>query len=226
MKKTRLINITATLLISLGLASTVYSQTLELEVLGGGYKLKGPSSIAFNPVQSTFSGALSSELQFKDLTIEDSDSGEIVSGNLTITDEMGGIRSYNASKAATDAFLVQASATRFARRQVPGPGLADCVLTPKECLPENNFLIKNIDNDLVANNDIITRYGIAADLVITGTGIDTTTFATLAPGQVRTLAIGRGTFPGEWQIFPTLKIIVPEGQIPGEYSSTLTFTII
>ncbi len=217
-KTLRTITFLSGLILLISGISPVLSQTLELEIQAGGYKLQGPTTITLTPVQSTFSTLTESTINFRDITIEDIDTKSTTTGGLTIIDEMGGIRS-DSNQKTTEAFLVQVSATQMAKNN--NGTLANCTTTPKECIPTANFLIQNKDMDANSNNDKETIYGSPEDLNLV---ITTNTFTSL--DQTRTLAAGTGTTPGTWTIFPTLKVIVPQGQSPGNYQSTLTFTII
>ncbi len=41
-----------------------------------------------------------------------------------------------------------------------------------------------------------------------------------------TLGNGNGASPGQWKIYPVIRDVIPAGQLPGTYQSTLNFTIV
>jgi hypothetical protein len=86
-----------------------------------------------------------------------------------------------------------------------------------EEIPLSNFMIKNTSS---VGNTIDTINGRDDGLTLNAA---TNSYATFE--STRALADGTGQAPGEWKIYPTLQITIPEGQRSGTYESTLTFTI-
>lgn len=125
----------------------IFAQTLEIEVLAGGYKLRGPSTINFASVSAS-KNTNQSILNFADLN--GTNSTENTNNYLEIIDENGG-----------KPFNVTVSATSFVRNEsLP----IDCNLNPKKCIPLSNFSF--------ANND-----GYTATTIINGNSEDFTTNA-------------------------------------------------
>ncbi|MBD3270697.1 hypothetical protein GF376_04170 [Candidatus Peregrinibacteria bacterium] len=178
----------------------LFAYTIEIEILGGGYKLRGPEEINFGNLTATFSEQIST-INFRDIEIEATDS-TIQEGGLVVIDENGG-----------NEFSVTVSATQLTKNG------SDCVTNPEDCIPLSNFKISNSDS-LPSSEDIETIYGQPNDFSLDGS---TNTLQDLS--TVRTLGNGTGQAPGHWKIFPQLEITIPAGQKPGDYISTLSFTI-
>ncbi|GEM_PF-1601003 len=193
----------AILLIPLVLSTTTFpfqaarAQEMEVEILAGGYHLKGPGTIVFPKVTASF----------KDQTTTPVDIRKITKGNnyLEITDENGG-----------NAFQVTISVTDFSYE--------DAAAAQTYTFSNNNMWIKSVGSE-TANQDIQTLQGSAADVkldpaaknsfirlgtpqvLLSGTG--------KKPGQWRIYPLFQITVPGGTH--PTHN---------GEsYQSTLTFTI-
>jgi len=74
-------------LLMIGNCSPIYAQLVELEILGGGYKLRGPSEINF-ATQTTSTSPASNTLDFRD--IGDTTPSQSSNNFLMIIDENGG----------------------------------------------------------------------------------------------------------------------------------------
>ncbi len=206
--KTKIIKLVvfiASIAVMLANIAPIFANTLEIEILGGGYKLRGPEEILFGNVTAQISD-FDSELNFRDIEIETVDT-LIEDGALTIIDENGGSE-----------FSVTVSATHL-KRDLGGGSTANCTTDPEDCILRSNFFIKNQD-DSGTTEDLTTVYGDAGDFSLDAS---TDSYADLT--GTNTLGNGTGVAPGMWKIYPSLRITVPAGQKPGSYLSTLSFTI-
>jgi len=190
--------------------SSAFAQTLEIEILGGGYKLRGPDQLTFSNISTGFTESVSM-LNFFDLSTTTIDPVENPDGkgSLIIIDENGGSQ-YNVT--------VTASQLTY---NVPGRG------GPVFTIPKSSFRIKNTD-DTHSSFDIIN--GSTDDFQLTTlNNTDTEGFAKFSTNDIDdvtvTLANGLGKAPGRYRIYPKLKIVIPSGQHPGTYTANLTFTI-
>lgn len=180
----------------------VLAQVMEIEVVGGGYRLRGPDIIEFGDVTASFA-AIESIRNIRDLHAQDE---ELLASNtaldyIAIEDQNGG-----------NPFQVTVTATNF----VSGPN----------SIGNANFEIKNADDDpgtgdpddIIPDNAQTTETGVALDA-------DTDDYADLSTD--RTLFTNsEGRAPGAWRIFPVFRVNIPAETPPGVYNSTLTFTII
>lgn len=186
-------------LIFFGLNFTpVMAQVMEVEVIGAGYRLRGPDVIQFTSLPASLAEQ-ESIIDIRTLDPQDEESLESAEANdyLAIEDQNGG-----------NIFGVTVSAT----------GLEDAV--SMKVIPNANFYVKNKNGtgaDIVVDNGYSGLEGVSLNA-------DTGDFADL--GTQRTLFSGEGLRPGSWRIFPVFKIKVPAETLPGTYISTLTFTII
>ncbi len=258
--------------------SPLFAQTLEIEVMGGGYKLQGPNEINFENVsieniKTTSDAGRTKELSFRDIELVTVDE-RTIEGGLMVIDENGG-NSFNVTVTVSSQ-LAQS--------------VANCDTEPYNCIPISSLSIKNQDND-GATEDVNTRNGSPSDFALdsfsdnyveftrfttttagstgttlnvvdssvfgigdqikvygaephtftvqatpTGTTITLDTALTSEPEAGRiveragtpdsiTIGNGSGSAPGRWRIYPNIRIIIPEGQRPGEYFTTLSFTI-
>jgi hypothetical protein len=175
------------------------AQVLEIEVLGGGYRLKGPDVIGFSSLSASFAPQESiRDIRDLDPQNEETSSSAEAKDYLYIGDLNGG----NAFNVGVDATDLEDSTTH-------------------ETIPSTYFQIRNKNGtgaDIVANN--------AAQPSLEGVSLnaDTNDFASL--DYQRILFSGEGRQPGAWRIFPVFKIKIPASKNPGTYTSTLTFTII
>jgi len=176
----------------------VMAQVMEIEVIGAGYRLRGPDVIQFTSLSASLT-AQESTLDIRTLDAQDEEalaSTEALD-YLAIEDQNGG-----------NVFDVTVSAT----------DLQDAVTLAT--IPKANFYVKNKNGtgaDIVVDNSYSGLTGVSLNP-------DTGDFADL--NTQRTLFSGEGREPGGWRIFPVLKINVPAETVPGTYTSTLTFTII
>jgi len=176
----------------------VLAQVLEVEVIGGGYRLIGPDTISFPNITASFE-AQPSVRDIRDLNEQDEQNPQSTTASdyILIEDRNGG-----------NVFNVTVSADDLAN---PETG---------KTISNSNFFIKNKNGtgqDIIANNASTVLSGVALHT-------DTNSFASL--NIERTLFTGDGSAPGSWRIYPVFKINVPAETIPGTYRSTLTFTVI
>jgi len=174
----------------------VLAQVMEVEVMGGGYRLRGPDAISFLNVTASFSQQESIR-DIRDLNEQDEESPSSTNAldYVLIEDQNGG-----------NVFNVTVSASNFNSED--------------KSILNSNFYIKNknaVSNDIITNNAFSGLSGVALHP-------DTNDFASL--NTERTLFSGDGATPGAWKIFPVFKIVVPAETEPGTYVSTMTFTVI
>ena len=180
-----------------------FAQTLEIEVLGGGYKLKGPNELIFNEKTASL-GETESTLNFSEISVTSVDIIENPEGigSIIVIDENGG-----------NEYSVTVSATLLTK---------SAGATPASSIPATNFRIRNYD-DNYATFTIIN--GESDDFELsTLSNQDPDGFQSFSDGTI-TLANGFGKAPGRYRFFPKLKIVIPAGQRPGQYNASLTFTI-
>ena len=201
MKKTLFskIMLLVTLVLFLANFTPVIAQVMEIEVIGGGYRLRGPDVIEFGSVAASFS-TVQSEKDIRDL---DSQNEEDVSNTealdyLAVEDQNGG-----------NPFQVTISATDFSSGANSFSGSA--------------LEVKNANGDGDTNDDIISENAQTSKLGVTLPS-SSANFTNL--GTQKTLFTSEGRAPGIWRIFPVFRINVPSGTPPGTYNSTITFTII
>jgi hypothetical protein len=184
-------------LLLFGLTFTpVLAQVMEVEIIGGGYRLRGPDTITFPNVTASFE-AQESMRDIRDLheQNEEDPTSTTASDYVLIEDQNGG-----------NIFDITVSATNLT--------------SEGKTIPNSDFYIKNSNgtgNGIIANNTYSKLTGVALHP-------DTKDFASL--NIERTLFNSDGAAPGAWKIFPVFKIIVPAETAPGTYVSTLTFTVI
>jgi hypothetical protein len=178
--------------------SPVLAQVMEIEVIGGGYRLRGPDMIQF----SSLSASLAVQESILDIRTLDAQNEEAAASThaldyLAIEDQNGGT-----------IFDVTVSATVFQD--------STNLLT----ISNGNLFVKNKNgagSDIVVDNESSNLNGVSLNP-------DTDAFAPL--DIQRTLFSGEGLQPGAWRIFPVFRLNVPAETVPGTYLSTLTFTII
>lgn len=176
--------------------SQAFAQVMEITVIGGGYRLRGPDVITFGSVTASFSSTVSTS-DIRDL---DAQGEEIIGNNealdyLAIEDQNGG-----------NPFQVTVSATNF----TAGTNSID----------KSNFEIKNANG----TGSNITTENASTSLI--GTQLDSSTNSYVNLGSQRVLFTSQGRAPGAWRIFPVFRLTVPANTPPGTYASTLTFTVI
>ena len=185
------------LAVALGLFSLnfapVFAQQMLVQILGGGYRLDGPTLIDFPAKAASVTETTTSERSIREIT----DTKQY----LLITDENGG-----------STFNIQISASS----PLQNPAGKQIALT--------SFLVKNISG---TGNNVDTIQGLSDGLTLNTTLNDY--FADTIPNDLtttRVLATGSGQQPGQWKIYPGLRIDIPGGTALGIYETTITFTII
>lgn len=189
------------IIIALGLFSLnfapVFAQQMLVQILGGGYRLDGPSLIDFPAKTASVTEATTSERSIRDIADPKK--------YLLITDENGG-----------STFNIQISASS----PLENPAGKQIALS--------NFLVKNISG---TGNDVDTLQGLSDGLILNSTLNDyfedpPTNSIPNNLTTTRVLATGNGQQPGQWKIFPGLRLDIPGGTALGVYETTITFTII
>jgi len=185
------------LAVTLGLFSLnfapVFAQQMLVQIMGGGYRLDGPTLIDFPTQIASITETITSERSIREIA----DAKKY----LLITDENGG-----------SSFNIQISASS----PLQNPAGKQIALT--------NFLVKNISG---TGNNVDTIQGLSDGLTLNTTLNDY--FAESIPNSLsttRVLATGTGQQPGQWKIYPGLRIDIPGGTALGIYETTITFTII
>jgi len=174
-------------------AGIVFAQPVEIDVTGGGFTIRGPSSLNF--AQQPFS--------FDDQTsvVNFAETGGTAPQYLEISDQNGG-----------SAFSVALGAEDL----TPG---GSGVCATGSCIPKANLVIRNNDG---SSPTITTIDGSASNVSLDGS----TNFSNNAAlDQQRILLNGTGAAPGTWRIFPQLQETTPGNTAIGDYSGTITITI-
>jgi hypothetical protein len=193
------------LIITIGLFSLnfvpVSAQQMLIQVVGGGYRFDGPSSITFTPVKAGFD-TTDSEVSMR--TIKDNGyinpPSDTEDGFISIDDQNGGSE-----------FQVQIQASAPLTHTV----------VPIYTIPLSAIQVKNITSQVNDPADITAINGLPDGLELNSALKNYTDLTT-----ARVLATGKGKQPGEWKIYPGFRIQVPPGTAIGIYETTLTFTII
>jgi len=86
---------------------------------------------------------------------------------------------------------------------------------------KNRFELKNCDQPASDATCKTILEGLDSALTLVSTTNDYTAFGS---GPLP-LANGSGVAPGKWRIYPSFRLNIPSGTPPGDYSSTITFTI-
>ena len=177
----------------------VMAQVMEIEVIGGGYRLQGPDVIQFPNLTASLE-AQKSTRDIRELDAQNEESAETdhAKDYLYISDMNGG-NAFNVSVSSTD--------------------LEDAII--HKTIPKTNFYIRNKNG---TGTDIVAVSPGQPGLEGVALNADTNDFASL--GSEKILFSGSGQNPGSWKIFPVFQIEIPANTNPGTYVSTLTFTII
>jgi len=177
----------------------VMAQVMEIEVIGGGYRLQGPDVIQFPNLTATLEAQQSTrDIRELDAQNEESSGTDQAKDYLYISDMNGG-NAFNVSVSSTD--------------------LEDAII--HKIIPKTNFYIRNKNG---TGTDIVSANTGQPGIAGVSLNSDTDSFVSL--GNDRILFSGNGESPGSWKIFPVFRIEIPANTNPGTYVSTLTFTII
>ncbi len=177
--------------------SPVFAQQVFIEILGGGYRLDGPSLIDFPAQTASVTEVKTSERSIRDITDPKS--------YLLITDENGGSTfdiQISASGPLSSIEGEQIPLTNFLVKNISGTGNDIDTIHGREDGLNLISLLNDYFQDPPTNS-------IPNDLSVT-----------------RVLATGTGGAPGQWKIYPGFRIDIPEGTALGTYETTITFTII
>lgn len=193
------------LVITMGLFSLnftpVLAQQMLVQVVGGGYRFDGPSSITFNPVQAQFS-AVDSEVSVREITTgyTNPPNPGTEDGFISVADQNGGAE-----------FQVQISAS----------GPLTKTAAPNETIDLTNFQVKNLTTQINDAFDVQTIFGDDNGFTLNSS---LNSYNDLTTSRV--LGTGSGNQPGEWKFYPGFRVQVPATTPIGVYQTTLTFTII
>jgi hypothetical protein len=185
-------------------AANVFAQVMEIEVVGGGYRLKGPDILQFESVTAGFTQQ-EKEIYIGDLDPQNEKSGPSALSALDfllIEDQNGGTP-----------FDVAVSATALT---ISGTAVS----IPNELDGSSGLMIKNSNGvapEIVAHN---------VQTTLDGVSLNSATNDFVSMGEQQALFSSKGYAPGAWRIFPVFKTVIPAETAPGVYISTLTFTIV
>ncbi len=202
--KTTLKNKLACISLALGLcvanAAIVLAQPVEIDVTGGGFTIRGPSTLMFAPQPFSLTDEIS-VVNFKDVQ------GSSTLQYLEISDQTGG-HAFNVALGAEDL--------------TPG-GSGIC--SPNKCIPKDHLLIRNNDGSTQGDSGsgITTVNGQLSYVSLDGSTNFSNTTATL--DQQRVLLNGTGSGPGTWRIYPQLQETTPGNTAQGNYSGNIIITI-
>lgn len=205
------------ILITLGLFSLnftpAFAQILELEVIGGGYRVLGPETLQFGSVSASFSDQ-DNQLEIYSLTGGDCNyPGESGGHCLVITDENGGAP-----------FLVQMSIDSSEFVSLSGENDDNNIALEVQNNDSEDYSPIGYVGDADWDDDIFVLYGNSTpDLSLDG---ETDHFITLDTSVPTTLASGTGAEPGQWEIYPVFNMHIPAATAPDTYTATVNITVI
>lgn len=180
----------------------VMAQTMLVQVLGGGYRIVGPDTLPFDPVEASISTVSNSTKSIRSI-LDNYPEGSVSEGYLQIEDLNGG-----------SIFNVQISA----------PTDLTNTANATNTITTNNIYVKNVsDPGTGFSGDIETIEG-RNDGISLNPSLNVFTGNDLSASRV--LATGTGEQPGIWKIFPEFQIEIPAGTPVGSYETQLVFTII
>ncbi len=189
------------IILSLGLFSLnftpVFAQQMLVQILGGGYRLDGPSLIDFTTQLASVTDLTSSERSIRDIA----DAKKY----LLITDENGGSTfniQISASAPLENTDGKQISLENFLVKNISGTG-------------NNIDTIEGLANG-IALNSVLGNYFQDPPTNSLPNNLS----------ETRVLATGTGQQPGQWKIYPGFRIDIPAATAIGTYETTITFTII
>ena len=183
----------------------VFAQVMDIEVVGGGYRLKGPIIIGFPDVEASFD-AQTTTRDIRDLDVQDETSlANAEARDFILIEDQNGGNQFNVSVSAGE-MTDDDSGISIANQDDPSL---------------SGIFIRNADSNVGTANIIANNAQTSLSYV--SLNADTDDFATLA--AARTLFSSEGTAPGSWRIFPLLQVEIPANTPPGIYTTTLIFTI-
>jgi hypothetical protein len=214
-------------------AAVVLAQPVEINVTGGGFIIRGPSSLSFMPQPFSYEET-SSAASFKD-------AHGTSPQYLEISDQTGG-----------NAFSVALAADDLTPNN---SGVCDTV--DYSCIPKSFLAVRNNDGSsagdpgtpgiTVMDNGGMTNTGSnACTGANTGSGPDvcldsSTAYQPSQPldnnnpaapatdpaslSEQRIVFRGTGAAPGTWRIYPQLQETTPSGTVSGNYSGIVTITV-
>ena len=190
--------------------SPVFARVMIIDVLGGGYRLRGPYVLQFADVTASFS-AQQTTLDIRDLNAQDEESLSSAEAldYIVIEDLNGG-----------NAFDVSISADTLT---------TDPDVLPVYTISSDNFYIKNNcangTNTCAGNSANFVADNATSTLDNISLSSSTNDFVAMPTSSPQTLFTSEGRAPGAWRIFPVFRIEIPANTLPGDYTSTVTLTI-
>jgi len=184
------------LVLCLAGTATVLAQPVEILITGGGFTIHGPSSLSFAPQPFSFTDQVS--------VVDFKDAPGSATPYLEISDQNGG-----------STFSVTLGGEDF----TPG-GSGIC--NTGHCIPKTNIAVRNNDG---SSPEITTIDGSSSHVAL----YPTTNFSNNPPanlGEQRVLLNGSGAAPGTWRIYPQLQETTPGNTAIGNYTGTITITIL
>jgi hypothetical protein len=177
---------------------------LEIDVVGAGYRLAGPSQIIFPSAPAAFTEQ-QREVYIGALDPQNEKTGpSTMSAHdfLLIEDQNGGA-----------AFNVTVTATSLTDS-------TSNLSIPTSAAGSSGLYIKNsngVEPGIVAHNSQTSLQGVSLNS-------ETNDFVSLENQPA--LFSSEGREPGAWRIFPVFRTNIPANTAPGTYTGTVTFTII
>jgi hypothetical protein len=179
--------------------SPVLAQTMEIEVIGGGYRLRGPDTITFNPVPASFTVTQSvKDIRALDIQNEEDIATATQARDFISVEDRNGGNPFQVTIVASDFTPAGITAADIEVKNANGVG---------------QFSVCELPNPQWGCNQAAITGNAATD-----------NFASLDTQRV--LVDGDGLAPTAWRFFPVFRINVPAETVPGVYTSTLTFTVI
>ena len=184
------------------------AQDMFIDVMGGGYKIKGPETIKFQSKPASFYE------QYSYASVRDQSDFNYIE----ITNENGG-----------NPFTLTVSARDFINTQKPRESIENSGkwLSIQNCDQKS----KNINTPIYDQNygtyspqtDTNCKTTLEGESSWANIDSNTNDFQTL--DQERVLFSGLGQGPGQYRIYPAFLLTIPANTAPGTYTSTITFTI-
>lgn len=190
------------LIVTIGLFALNFTpalaQVMQVEVIGGGYRLRGPDVIQFPNATASFSSNQTTR-DIRDLNPQnEADPINMTAYDyIAIVDQNGG----NPFQVAVSAGIFSNGVSTFSN---------------------TNLDVRNADTNGATANIVAEN----TQTSLNGVQLDSSTNAYINLGSQRVLFRSQGSAPGAWRIFPNFQLNIPGSTPPGTYNSTLTFTII
>lgn len=154
--------------------------------------------------------------------------------NFTITNQNREATSVNTINGASSDFTLNTQTDEAIAFKGYGTTLAGSTGTTLKINSANNFLVgevitfDSISGTTPATNTIVSIDDNETITLRNSMSVPPASGVIVQSVSARTLTLGNGTglAPGEWNISPALGNVIPAGQMPGLYETTLNFTIL